>query len=230
MKNSQYIATILIIFTVGVASCNYANPEGAESPQTPEIEQKDSELANKLFTDNGIPLSLLNAGELKTQITDVVTQKIDINQFPQATVSEGVHVSVQQYYKNIPLDSKKTFHFSDGRLDDFVSGNILYPQEQISSIFGKGIDKSIIAFDFSKLLSNPAITKIQAEKIASKSIKNWPDFARAYTIHLEYSTFNSDKPDGLKLVWTVKSTKNSALVVIDAQSGSILRDFDGIFT
>ena len=200
-------------------------------PQSPQIDPKDLEDATRLMAENGIPLSLFNIGDFKTEVSRVIVQTYDKTEYPNSPYLTSTHVTLRYKYNGIPIVSENIFHFNDGKLGPYVSGYILYPKEKSNLILGKGLDDYLTFIDFLNLPSKAKITRERAVKIAQEGIKSWPYFAKTYSVELNYYPVPFSHPGNLTLVWSVQSTKNSAaIVVIDAESGKILYDFDGVYT
>lgn len=211
-------------------------PESAQNYNA-QKEISDIKLASSLLESNGIPLSLFSVGDFKTEITRVMSDKRG------SGTSATIRISYS--YKGIPILREDVLSFFNGKIthfydkvedDDPLRGEpfqilLLYPKENAEALINKGINKSVAFIDFSSLPTNPSISKEQAE-ITAKSIINstWPDFAqRNYTIELSYYNRFPDKPKELTLVWNIHSTKNSAIVIVDAVNGNVLYDFNGVY-
>lgn len=214
-----------------INSCNYGSSNEKEERKAPEIDAKELEAASKLMAENGIPISLFNVGDFETKISRVRAEVYDKEEYPNSPYLTSTHVTLQHKYKGIPIDLHGVLHFNDGKLDSYLSGYIPYPKEKADLILGRGIGKGISLVDYSSLSYSPKITKAEAERIAGKSIAAWQVSDKSHTTELNYYTIDPGKPNELTLVWTVESSKNSAAIVrIDAKTGKILYDFNGIFT
>ena len=212
-SKTKLLFGLILTLVIVLAACN--SNDSYKGPHDKDVSTEDAKFAKDYINSHGIPLSVIDTGEFKTKITSVEKETIDKIKYPNSIVSSIIHIWLRQSYKNIEMEPLTALHFFDDKLTE--SSIIFYPKGEENEL-SEEMSKDVTFVDFAILPTSPKLSESQARKIAKKSA--------TFSAELKYYMENIDKPDEFKLVWIFR--KGSAESIIDAQSGKLIYDFDGI--